>query len=609
MGILKKLFKGTVAVSAVGTGLLLYDVQRKRVYTDQKFSDALRHYLTVNSLAFIGYVFQRKLETATKNVAKVQEEFLLKQLQENADTEYGKLYNFAAIKTAEDFIRAHPLTRYPHYKPYVDRMMSGEKMVLTKDTPVVFAVTSGTSGTASIIPMVKKQREVFFLEGISVLYRCMVDAFPDSSYLNKDFKIFYNPVWRMSESGIKVGPNSATPSESKGLLHIYSTPEPAFEILSEPEALYVHLLFALRDRHIGMIEANFASLVFNAFKTLEHRVSDLVADIRNGTLNPNLALPADVRARLEALLSPDPDRAAEIQRAMEGGIEGAGKRLWPDLHVVLCTDTGTFTLYGQKLRDTFLKDVPLYSPIYGASEGLLGINIWPTSLPSMYLLHPCAQFFELIPVAHSEEDQPETLRLGQARLGEMYEVVITNPSCVYRYRFGDVVKVVGFHHECPIIEFMYRQGQFLNVRGEKTSESVFYDCLTSTVENWDSVRLVDYCCAESIVVEDTDAKKYKSRLPCYHIFLEVEGAEGAMSVSNAQKKMLDDALGTKSYPYSSFRQKGSIGEMQVHIVQPGTFRQLRDFMIQNTPASSNQYKVPRVLKRKEAVQFMFEKVV
>jgi len=72
---------------------------------------------------------------------------------------------------------------------------------------------------------------------------------------------------------------------------------------------------------------------------------------------------------------------------------------------------------------------------------------------------------------------------------------------------------------------------------------------------------------------------------------------------------LDEALSDKSYPYSSFRQKGSIGEMQVHLVQPGTFQELRDFMIHNTLASSNQYKVPRVLKKKEAVEFMLGKVI
>ncbi len=26
----------------------------------------------------------------------------------------------------------------------------------------------------------------------------------------------------------------------------------------------------------------------------------------------------------------------------------------------------------------------------------------------------------------------------------------------YRYRVGDIVKVVGFHNQCPVVEFQYR---------------------------------------------------------------------------------------------------------------------------------------------------------
>lgn len=57
--------------------------------------------------------------------------------------------------------------------------------------------------------------------------------------------------------------------------------------------------------------------------------------------------------------------------------------------------------------------IPLYSPIYAASEGLLGINIWPKELPSRYLLHPRAQFFEFIPDYRMDEEQPKTYLMHQ----------------------------------------------------------------------------------------------------------------------------------------------------------------------------------------------------
>ena len=35
-------------------------------------------------------------------------------------------------------------------------------------------------------------------------------------------------------------------------------------------------------------------------------------------------------------------------------------------------------------------------------------------------------------------------------------MVVSTLSGFYRYRFGDVVKVVDFHHKTPVVEFMYR---------------------------------------------------------------------------------------------------------------------------------------------------------
>lgn len=84
------------------------------------------------------------------------------------------------------------------------------------------------------------------------------------------------------------------------------------------------------------------------------------------------------------------------------------------------------------------------------------------------------------------------------------------------------MKVVGFHNQCPIVEFQYRcvytfrkyttgntlvlqycasspvrRGQMLNVRGEKVSEALFLDALKKAVSQWPAAQLVDYCCAES----------------------------------------------------------------------------------------------------------------
>ncbi|KAK3602319.1 hypothetical protein CHS0354_007110 [Potamilus streckersoni] len=561
------------------------------------------HYFTVASVSWLGWYMRRKLEAATKDVKKAQEETLVSRIKDNENTEYGKKYRFSEIKNRNDFVRLHPLTRYSHYEPYIERMMKGEKNVLTADEPIIFAVTSGTSGKSSIIPMLKKQQGAFFMQGIAILYDSMRRAFPGTGRLQKDLKFFYTPRFRMAECGIQIGPNSSSPANSKRILNMYSTPKAGYDIMTEPEALYVHLLFGLKDKNIGIIEANFSSLVYSAFRALDANWDNLVHDIEKGEVCPSLNIEEKVRLELNKQMKPDPKRAIELRKAREDvGQVGIVKRVWPNINCLVAADSGTFELYGERLRELHFKDVPLYSPLYAASEGLLGVNIWPEDRPSRYLLAPQSMVFEFIPIEHCEEEHPKTTFLEDVEVGRVYELVITNASGLYRYRFGDVIKVVGFYNQCPVIEFQYRQGQFLNVRGEKTSENAFYQALCDALKK-SGARLVDYCCAESLMVDTKTTSK--DFAPGYHVFIELEKNQ----VNQAIHIPLDDSLRTVSYVYSSFRRKGSISPVRVYFVKSGTFQDLRAFLIENTTGSPNQFKVPRVLKRQDAVNFVMDRVV
>ena len=319
--------------------------------------------------------------------------------------------------------------RYAHYEEYIERMMKGETNILTKDQPVIFAVTSGTSGKSSVIPMLKKQQTTFFTQGITVVFDCMRQAFPGSTSFQKDMKFFYTPRLRTSECGIPIGPNSSSPANSKKILNMYSTPIPGYEILSEPEALYVHLLFGLKDKNLGIIEANFASLVYSAFRAMESDWNYLVNDIDTGKVREDLKIDDKVRDELNKIMKPDPKRAEELREARNIGLEGVSQRIWPKLNFVMTADSGTFEHYGQRLRDIYCKGTPIYSPLYAASEGLLGINIWPLERPSRYLLQPNSMFFELIPIEQCEEEQPKTVFLEEVRIVSYYDLS-NNNTCL-----------------------------------------------------------------------------------------------------------------------------------------------------------------------------------
>ena len=97
-----------------------------------------------------------------------------------------------------------------------------------------------------------------------------------------------------------------------------------------------------------------------------------------------------------------------------------------------------------------------------------------------YIFVPRAIFYEFIPIEYRAEENPPVLFIDQLEVDKCYELVITNLSGLYRYRMGDVVKIVGYYNKCPVMEFQYRTGQILNVKGEKTSEQQLYDAIKLT---------------------------------------------------------------------------------------------------------------------------------
>lgn len=588
--------------SLAGVALMWRSMSSMRRGENRSFGSLLSQFVAVKAVGWLGGRQRRKLEADTVKVKLAQEETLLRRLRKNANTCYGKQYDFSSIKDIDGFRARHPITSYEHYRALIGRIAVGEENVIIAEKPLILAMTSGTSGPSAMLLSTKDTNSEFFLQGVAVCLDAMRQAFPDTDNLQRTTKLFYTPTFRQSEAGIPIGPNSSTPASSRHMLNLYTTPAPAFEVPSEKDTLYLHLLFALKDPSVGTLESNFSSTVFYAFSALQERWQELVEDIEQGKVSSALSLKPEVRTQLEALMKPDPERAAQLRAHFQDGFKGIAKRLWPHLHLVLAVDSGSNQIYGEMLRENYCKGVPFYSPFYAATEGLIGVNLWPREQSRHYLLCPRSMFCEFLPESSLDEETPRTLLMEEVQEGDCYELVITNASGLFRYRIGDIVKVVGFHNQCPIVEFQYRRGQMLNVRGEKVSEAMFLDALKKAVAQWPGAQLVDYCCAESGILEDASGGSD----PHYQVFLELKGVR---RLSEEQRYKLDVCLQQDSAVYKSYRIKGSIGPMRVQLVAEGAFQELRKQMMAFSNTSANTFKMHRVLRRKEYADFLLGKTV
>ena len=107
----------------------------------------------MNITKFLNNVyFSRRLkevENYAGHAGELQQKVLQRLVRMAADTEWGKKYDYASIRTYEDFRKRLPIQTYEEVKPYVERMRKGEQQLLWPTDITWFAKSSGTTNDKS----------------------------------------------------------------------------------------------------------------------------------------------------------------------------------------------------------------------------------------------------------------------------------------------------------------------------------------------------------------------------------------------------------------------------------------------------------------------------
>ena len=72
----------------------------------------------------------KEIELYTEHAGELQAGVLKRLVRMAANTEWGKKYDYASIRTYEDFKKRLPIQTYEEIKPYVARLRAGEQNLL-----------------------------------------------------------------------------------------------------------------------------------------------------------------------------------------------------------------------------------------------------------------------------------------------------------------------------------------------------------------------------------------------------------------------------------------------------------------------------------------------
>ncbi|MCC6176386.1 MAG: GH3 auxin-responsive promoter family protein [Chloroflexi bacterium] len=520
-----------------------------------------------------------RFEQTTRDLESTQHLRLMTILRRNRDTEYGRAYGFASTSSIAAYQRNVPINSYESLSPWIERMANGEQKMLTADAPQMFATTSGTTGKQKLIPVTPSSLAEYNHAVQVHTWRLLSDhpGAADGKFLVTSS----SDVEGHTPAGIAYGAMSGYVIKNQPALirrHFVLPYEVA--LVKDIELKYYLTLRLAVDAPVSAISTLNPSSIVLLCEKLQVHAERLIADVRAGTATAlGTPLPPDLARALAPHLTPNPRRADELQSHLRASGELRPREIWPDLAVVACWKGGTMPLYFRQVKRWF-PDLPTRDRGYMASEGCGSIPLVDAGAAGALAI--TSTFFEFVPVDEREQPNPPVYTAEALQPGRDYYVLLTNSAGLYRYDINDIVRVVDFYHDVPMIEFVRKGRGMTSLTGEKLAEQQVTAAMMTAVEALDLDAQVRHFAAVP----------HFANPPRYAVFLETSGALSDEQ-ARALVARLDRALCDENVEYQTKRESQRLGPPLLRIVQSGTFDAYRQERVRGG-APEAQVKIPHL---------------
>ncbi len=517
-----------------------------------------------------------ELMSATGEPARMQASRLLDIIAQNAQTDFGKEHGFCDIRSADDFRRRVPVRGYDRFEPYVGRMLLGDKNVLTAEDPIMFGRTSGATGSPKFIPITPSFYDEF--SKTQKMWQRKLVADHRAMLRGKIFSVMSPEIDGYTECGIPYGSISGHSYRLQYPLaqKRYAVP---YEVmcLEDFEARYYLALRMAVERDVTAIAAMNPSTILLMMKKLAAHAGEIARDIRDGAISRNVDIPQRLRLRLEEGLRPNGRRARELEKLAENGGAIRGYDVWKNLSIITTWQGGSVGFFLREFPKYF-PGVPLRDMGLVATEGYFSIPLW-SDTPNG-LLAITGHFFEFFPVAPDGGRSETALGCEELEQGKEYYVVLTTSGGLYRYDICDIIEVVDFYNETPVIVFKQKGGNTISITGEKVTEAQATEAMRAAAS------------APAVTVEGFMLTLRLADPPSYIIAIETAGRDDRALAELLQR--FERELRLRNIEYAAKRDSQRLGEPVLRLMKPGFFEERRKERA-GQGAPDGQYKIPHVM--------------
>lgn len=364
------------------------------------------------------------IEKFIKNPFDAQDQVFEYLIGNGKKTRWGDQYDYFNIKNYHDFQRRVPVSVYDELKPWIQRMMHGERDVLWPGLIEMYSKSSGTTEDKSkFIPTSTENLIDCHIKGGWDAATILYNNRPDSKLFAYKNLLLGGSLQNFEDNpNVRIGDISALMMTNMPYLgKAFHTPDIKTALLPD------------WNQKIPLMSQIASKEDVSAIGGVPSWLLVLLKEILKITEKENLV---DV---------------------------------WPNLEVFFHGGVN-FAPYRKQFMELIPKEDFNYINVYNSSEGYFAIqDDLISDSEDMLLLLNSQIFFEFIPFDQYGSTNPDTFTIRDVELGVNYVILISTNSGMWRYVVGDTVEFTSLS---PFkIRITGRTKHFINVFGEEVMVS------------------------------------------------------------------------------------------------------------------------------------------
>ncbi len=484
-----------------------------------------------------------------------QARVLRQMVEENTGTAFGREHDFARIRSIDDYRKAVPIRDYAGFETWITRAAAGERNVLTAEDPVLFFMSSGTTGESKKIPVTRSFMRQTFFPFYFAMWAGLVDHVPEA-LLRDDatYNLKFDPrkQYRRTLSGRPhlgvsqvdfegvfgerlIEPGTRAPWKSLPV-----------ELADEDHVGRAYVRLRLAAQHdLRCIVGFNPALVAALPSQLAMWWPRIVKDIRDGTVCDQPAM------------APDPERASMLERFAAYFGTLLPSHIWPNMRALCCWNTGISSLYMPRVAESFGPNVRVWPAPTAASEGPVAVTLDRHATAGSPVV--AAALHEFLDADEELRADSKTVGLSDLEIGREYHVVLSHVGGLYRYALGDVVRVVDRAGEIPRLEYAGRR-TLSDAVGERLRESHIIRALASALRST-GLEINNVTCR--VEPGDREGPRYAVAVAPRQPF--------RASETGALVAAFDRALQDLARGYRDARRNGRLGKPVFHLTAADAF--------------------------------------